>query len=52
MPLRKIPLPAGAHAVRLAHPDYEPVQRTVTIRPGATLDLTVDLPEEAIRRKP
>jgi hypothetical protein len=50
VPLRKIPLPPGTHVVRLAHPDYEPVQRRVTIRSGETRELTVDLPEEAIRR--
>ncbi len=51
VPLRKISLPPGPHVVRLLHPDYEPVQRKVTIRSGEKLDLTVDLPEEAVPKK-
>jgi hypothetical protein len=51
VPLRRIPLPPGPHVVRLVHPDYEPVQRRVTIPPGETLELTVDLPEEAVPKK-
>jgi hypothetical protein len=41
-------LPPGRHVVRFLHPDYKPLQRTVTVRPGATVDLSIDLAEKAI----
>lgn len=49
--MRKLTLSAGSHVVRLVHPDYEPVQRKVTIRTSETARLTVDLPEEAVPKK-
>ena len=49
VPLRRLALTPGQHVVRFAHPDYEPVQRTVTLRAGETVNLTVDLPEEGVR---
>jgi cytochrome c oxidase assembly protein Cox11 len=48
---RKISLAAGAHVVRLLHPEYQPIQRKVTILPGETARVIVDLAEEAIRKK-
>ncbi|HVR71356.1 MAG TPA: protein kinase [Vicinamibacteria bacterium] len=42
-------LPPGTHVVRILHPDYKPLQRIVTIDPGVTLDLALDLAEKAIR---
>ncbi len=51
-PLRKIPLAPGPHVVRLLHPDYQPLQRRVVIRAGHTENLSVDLPEEGVRKQP
>ncbi len=42
-PLGRIPLAPGPHAVLLTHPDYQPYPRRVTIRPGETSRLAVDL---------
>jgi serine/threonine-protein kinase len=50
-PLARIPLPAGPHAVLLTHPDYQPYPRRVTIRPGETFRLTVDLATDGVRRR-
>jgi hypothetical protein len=49
-PLDRINLPPGVHTVRLRHPGYEPVERTVTIRSGVGERLVVDLPKEAVRK--
>jgi serine/threonine-protein kinase len=45
-PLKPLALPAGDHAVRFEHPDYHPLQKRVTIRPGETVRLEVDLTQE------
>ena len=50
-PLGRIPLPPGPHAVLLTHPDYQPYPRRVTIRPGETARLTVDLATDGVRRR-
>lgn len=50
-PLRKIPLNPGPHTLVLNHPDFEPFRRVVTIRSEGVLTLTVDLKDEAVRRK-
>lgn len=42
-------LPPGRHVVRFLHPDYKPLQRTVTVTPGGTVELPIDLAEKAIR---
>jgi hypothetical protein len=47
-PMRRIPLAAGPHVIRLLHPDYQPLQRKVTIKPGETLTLSIDLVEDAV----
>jgi serine/threonine-protein kinase len=49
-PLARIPLPPGAHDVRLVHPEFQPFARRVTIREGETYRLRVDLPTEGVRR--
>jgi serine/threonine-protein kinase len=41
-------LPPGRHVVRFLHPDYKPLQRTVTVTPGGTVELPIDLAEKAI----
>jgi serine/threonine-protein kinase len=49
-PLGRIQLDAGRHDVLLAHPRFEPFHRRVTVRPGETLRLSVDLDVEGVRR--
>jgi serine/threonine-protein kinase len=46
-PLKPLSLSAGVHAIRLTHPDYLPFPRKVSIRPGETTKLQVDLTKEA-----
>jgi predicted Ser/Thr protein kinase len=48
---QKLPLGPGAHTVRLVHPDYQPLQRKVTILAGETLKLVIEMPEDAVPRK-
>ncbi len=50
-PLGRIPLSPGPHAVLLTHPDYQPYPRRVTIRPGETFRLIVDLTTDGVRRR-
>jgi predicted Ser/Thr protein kinase len=47
---REIALAPGTHTVRFEHPDYQPLQRRVTIREGDTESLVMDLAEKGIRR--
>lgn len=42
-PLGLLTLAAGDHTVRLVHPDFQPLQRKITIRPGDAARLIVDL---------
>jgi tRNA A-37 threonylcarbamoyl transferase component Bud32 len=49
-PLDLLTLPAGPHLVRFRHPAYEPVERKVSVRPGQTERVVVDLPSEAARK--
>ena len=51
-PLDHITLPAGAHLVRVRHPLYEVFERPVTIRPGETAKMVVDLPTQGVRKQP
>jgi hypothetical protein len=48
-PLGPIQLEPGRHDVLLVHPRFEPFHRRVTIRPGETLRLVVDLDVEGVR---
>ena len=50
-PIRSVSLPPGEHVVMLNHPDYELLRRIVQIQPGAKAALTVDLRDEALKRK-
>ncbi|HXB55904.1 MAG TPA: hypothetical protein VN461_14045 [Vicinamibacteria bacterium] len=43
-------LAADPHVVRFRHPAYEPVERTVSVRPGQTEPVVVDLPSESTRK--
>ena len=38
--------------MRVEHPDYQPLQRRVTIREGDTESLVIDLAEKGIRKSP
>jgi serine/threonine protein kinase len=49
-PMKALRLPAGVHTVRLLHPDFEPLQREITVRAGMTTTLDVDLAIEATAR--
>jgi len=49
-PLAAIPLAAGPHQVLLNHPEFQPYPRRVTVRPGETARLVVDLTVDAVRR--
>jgi serine/threonine-protein kinase len=49
-PLERITLSGGPHLVRFRHPAYEPVERRVSIRPGQTERVVVDLPAEGVRK--
>src|SRR5439155_7040869 len=51
-PLDRITLSAGTHVVRVRHPLYENWQRPVSIRPGETAKVVVDLPADAVRKQP
>jgi serine/threonine-protein kinase len=51
-PLRAIALPPGPHSVLLTHPDFQPYPRRVTIRPGETVRLLVDLRTDGVRKRP
>jgi hypothetical protein len=42
-------LPPGTHVIKILHPDYKPLQRIVTITPGGTFELPLDLAEKGIR---
>ncbi len=49
-PLKPLRLAAGIHAIGFSHPDYKPLKRKVTLRPGETTKLEIDLNWEAIPR--
>jgi serine/threonine-protein kinase len=51
-PIRPMSLPPGTYVVRLSHPDFHPLQRKVTIRPGEVTRLEVDLAQDAFPRTP
>jgi hypothetical protein len=44
-------LPAGVHAFVFSHPSYQPLRRVIDLKPGARRDLSVDLRDEAIKKK-
>ncbi len=50
-PLSPVPLPAGRHAVLLVHPDYQPLRRVVIIKPGELTTLSIDMRDEALRKR-
>jgi serine/threonine-protein kinase len=46
-PLRPLAVPPGVHTVRLQHPSFRPLHKSVDIRPAETTVLEVVLEEEA-----
>jgi serine/threonine protein kinase len=50
--MRELSLDPGPHTLRVRHPDYEPLQRRVTIRPGVDGKLVLDLAEKGIPKRP
>jgi hypothetical protein len=50
-PLAPVALAPGTYTARLLHPDYRPVLRKVTIEPGRTTPLQVDLGLDGIRNR-
>jgi serine/threonine-protein kinase len=50
-PLAPVPLSAGTYTARLEHPDFKPLLRKVTIRPGQTTPLRFDLNQDAVRNR-
>jgi serine/threonine-protein kinase len=49
-PFRPLKVAAGPHTVIFTHPDYKPFRRQVTVRPGETARLEVNLTWEAFRK--
>jgi serine/threonine protein kinase len=49
-PMRPLQLPAGRHTVRLEHPDFQPLQRVVTVLENQRARLVIDLAQDALRR--
>ena len=49
-PLPALILPSGSHVVELRHPDYRPFPRTIEIKAGEQVRLSVNLRLEGIRR--
>jgi eukaryotic-like serine/threonine-protein kinase len=47
---RELRLVPGEYAIRIVHKDYQPLQRRMTVRTGATTDLVIDLSEKGVRR--
>jgi hypothetical protein len=49
-PVAPLALPPGVYTARFEHPDYQPLVRRVTVRPGETVRLQVDLGQDAVLR--
>ena len=50
-PMEPVPLEAGTYTARLVHPDFQPLVRKVTIRPGETTPLRIDLRLDGIKNR-
>ena len=50
-PLDKMSLPAGKHIVTVRHPNYEPIEREVTVVANETIKINVNLRREGVRKK-
>jgi hypothetical protein len=47
-PIPPLTLAPGTHTIQLVHPDYRPVRRTVTVEPGQTLKVELDMTRDAV----
>jgi serine/threonine protein kinase len=47
---RELRLAPGEYTIRIVHKDYQPLQRKMTVRTGATTALVIDLSEKGVRR--
>jgi hypothetical protein len=50
-PIDRINLDAGTHTVRIRHPDYEILEKTITIQPDETVKLFVNLPRDGTKKQ-
>jgi serine/threonine-protein kinase len=50
-PFDRVNLDAGLHTVRVRHPDYEIIEKTVNVQPDETVKLVVNLRQEGKRKK-
>jgi serine/threonine-protein kinase len=50
-PLESMLLPAGKHTVVIRHPNYEPIEREVTVVTDESIRLVVNLRREGVRKK-
>ena len=50
-PLGRIELASGSHTLRVRHPAYEIWEKVITIRPGQTERLVVDLAKDGVRKR-
>jgi hypothetical protein len=47
-PFPPLTLGAGVHTIEFVHPDYKPVRRKVTLEPGQSLKLELDMTLDAV----
>jgi serine/threonine-protein kinase len=47
-PFEPVPLSPGPHSLEFVHPDYKPVRRKVTLRPGETFRVELDMTLDAV----
>jgi serine/threonine protein kinase len=50
--MRELSLAPGPHTLRVLHPDYQPLQRRLTVRAGVAAKLILDLAEKGIPKNP
>jgi hypothetical protein len=49
-PFAPLTLKPGAHTLEFVHPDFQPVRRKVTLAPGQTLKIELDLALDAVSK--
>jgi serine/threonine protein kinase len=47
---RELRLAPGDYTVRIVHPEYQPLQRKMTVRAGTTTELVMDLSDKGVKR--
>jgi len=48
---QRLTLPPGRHLLVFTHPDYEPLRRAITVTPGEPLTITIDMRDEALKKR-